>query len=142
MLNVIVEPGQASRIACRKLPPPLFAFEVTTGLVRQGTTITVAEAESLSEFGSPVAARTVAVLWYSVSLGLTGIWRVSVNVVTLPKATLGFVQFTVPPDPTDGVVHVHPAGVGIETNVKSPGSTSFKAAPSAASGPLFVTVIV
>ena len=56
--------------------------------------------------------------------------------------TIGFVQVTVPLAPTAGVVHDQPATAGSETKVVPAGSVSLHDALAAASGPLFVTVIV
>ena len=71
MLKEIVEPSQASMIACRKLPSPVFAFEMTIGLVRQETIVTFAEEESLTEFKSFVSADRRHIVVFSLSR-LTG----------------------------------------------------------------------
>ena len=65
--------------------------------------------------GSVVAEETVAVLLI-VPVVEGAIATVSVK-TALPTARLGFVQVTVPPEPTAGVVHDQPAGGEIATNV-------------------------
>ena len=55
---------------------------------------------------------------------------------------LGFVQFTAPLEPTEGVVHDQPAGADNDTKAIFPGSESFNPTLSAVSGPALVIVIV
>src|SRR5215471_8420279 len=70
----------------------------------------------------------------------------SVNVAVSPGAIVGFVHVTVPPLPTAGTVHVHPAAAVVDTNVVPAGSVSLMATPvavlRAGSLPLFFAVSV
>jgi hypothetical protein len=107
-----------------------------------GTNV-VAEALLFSELLSGVALLTVAMLVKNVFGGvIRPTWTTSVNVAPLVTARLGFVQFTVPPDPTSGVVQFHPLGDASETNVSPEGRVSFNAALAALSGPLLATTMV
>jgi hypothetical protein len=111
---------------------------------RSADAATVVVAVPLSFPGFPSAVAEVAVAVFvrtvpSVTDGATA----TVNVNTeFPTANDGFEHDTVPAAPTAGVVHDQPAPAGKETNVVPAGSVSLHDAEDAASGPLFVTVIV
>jgi hypothetical protein len=62
---------------------------------------------------------------------------VTVNVLDEPGAIVGFVQLIEPV-----VVHVHPEGVGIETNVVFAGIASVNVPLAQLLGPLLVTTCV
>jgi hypothetical protein len=51
MSNVIVEPAQASAIACRRLPSPLSVLVMTTGLLVHGA-VAIEAALPFAEFRS------------------------------------------------------------------------------------------
>jgi hypothetical protein len=93
-------------------------------------------------FVSAVVEVTVAVLLMTVSFATEGS-MLTVSVKTaLPTGNEAIELVTVPPAPTAGVVEVQPAGAENETKLVPAGSVSLKETFSAASGPLFVTVIV
>ena len=70
-------------------------------------------------------------------------WPTKVKTSPLVTARLGLTQVIVPPVPTEGFEHAGQLpGWDSETKVIFPGSGSVKVASVAASGPLFVTVIV
>ena len=83
----------------------------------------------------------MAVLLIAGSLvsGLTCTTRVN---VTVPTATSGWVNVTVPVPPTAGAVTVHPAGGVAATKVVPPGIASVTTVSIAALGPALVTVRV
>jgi hypothetical protein len=66
----------------------------------------------------------------------------SVNVAVAPLASVVALHVIVPVDPTEGVVHVNPAGVVIDRNSREDTSTSVITTLVAASGPLLVIVMV
>src|SRR5438034_867290 len=106
-------------------------------------TLVVAVAVLFRGFGSKVAELTVAALAIvlpSSAAGLT--WTARVKVAVAPLASVAVVQFTVPGEPTAGVVQVQPAGVGIDWNVVSSGSRSFMVTLAAAFGPALLTPMV
>src|SRR5213083_3765563 len=106
-------------------------------------TLVVAMAVLFMRFGSKVAELTVAVLAIvlpSSAAALT--WTTRVKVAVAPLASVAVVQFTVPGEPTAGVVQLQPAGVGIDWNVVCGGNGSFMVTLAAAFGPALLTVIV
>ena len=111
---------------------------------RSADAATVVVAVALSSPGFPSADAEVAVAVFERTVpALTDGATATVNVNTeLPTANDGFEHDTVPAAPTAGVVHDQPATAGKETNVDPAGSVSLHDAEVAASGPLFVTVIV
>jgi hypothetical protein len=102
-------------------------------------TVVPAVAELLAADGSEVVVATIAVLF---SAPAAEVFTTSVNMAGAPEARLAIVHVTVPPAPTAGVVHSHPATEVSETNVVPAGSVSFKLTPAAAEGPALLTVIV
>lgn len=120
MSKVMVLPLQASAIAWRRLPGPLLALVVTTGLLKQAKSKVEAEALSFSVLGSLVAETVTALLINGKSEFGTapdGTWPTNVKVWTVLPATLARLHEIVPPEPTEGVVHDQP-GAGLrDTNV-------------------------
>src|SRR5436190_2558684 len=72
--------------------------------------------ELLFATGSPVVALTEAVL-LTKPPGSAVMCTTSMKPADAPLASVGVVQLTVPPPPTAGAVHDHPAGALTETNV-------------------------
>src|SRR5437773_2291247 len=106
-------------------------------------TLVVAVAVLFMRFGSKVAELTVAALTIVLPSGAAGLtWTTRVKVAVAPLASVAVVQFTVPGEPTAGVVQVQPAGVGIDWNVVSGGSGSFIVTLAAAFGPALLTPMV
>src|SRR5216117_1196691 len=106
-------------------------------------TVVVAMAVLFMRFGSKVAELTVAALTIVLPSGAAGLtWTTRVKVAVAPLASVAVVQFTVPGEPTAGVVQVQPAGVGIDCNVVSSGSGSFMVTLAAAFGPALLTPMV
>src|SRR4051812_5807465 len=71
-----------------------------------------------SGVGSGVGDEIVAVLSMDVPAGVPAVTlTVRVNVPEAPPARFAIEQFTVPPEPTPGVVHIQPAGDERLTNV-------------------------
>src|SRR5438034_1034468 len=106
-------------------------------------TVVVAMAVLFMRFGSKVAELTVAALTIVLPSGAAGLtWTTRVKVAVAPLASVAVVQFTVPGEPTAGVVQVQPAGVGIDWNVVSSGSGSFMVTLAAAFGPALLTPMV
>ena len=105
-------------------------------------TVVVAVALLLPGVASVVLDEIVAVFDSTVPLAVDGAtFTTSVN-AALPVAKLAFVQLTVPPAPTAGVVQLQPPGDESETNVVPAGSVSESDAFAALLGPAFATVIV
>ena len=132
-------------MACRKLPAPLLALLVTTGLVRQLTTVERLVPESFSEFGS-LTLFTVAWFVYSTPRAPAGTWPTKVNTLVVLGGKLAIVQLVV-------AAGMPQSQAGPEFWVKNtkvrgnplgtpPGNVSVKLGLVAASGPRFVTVIV
>jgi hypothetical protein len=97
---------------------------MVTAMLVKPLTVVVAVLLSLPVFGSGVDDATVAVLLSTVPVGtlaLTATTRVKVPVPTFTEA---FVQLTVPPEPTGGVVHDQPAAELSETKVVPVGKVS------------------
>ncbi len=108
----------------------------------EAATVVVAVPLSLPGLPSPVVEVAVAVLLRTVP-ALTEGATATVRVKTaLPTANDGLLHETMPGAPTAGVMHDQPATAGRERNVVPIGSVSLHEAVDAASGPLFVTVIV
>src|SRR5438046_1320786 len=106
-------------------------------------TLVVAVAVLFMRFGSKVAELTVAAFTIVLPSGAAGLtWTTRVKVAVAPLASVAVVQFTVPGEPTAGVVQVQPAGVGIDWNVVSSGSGSFMVTLAAAFGPALLTPMV
>jgi hypothetical protein len=107
-------------------------------------TVVVAVPLSSPEFPSAAAEVAVAVFVRTVPAvtdGSTATTRVK-STPGLVTAKEGLEQETFPVAPTAGVVQDQPPGDESETNVVPDGRTSSNNAETAASGPLFVTVIV
>ena len=106
-------------------------------------TVVVAVALLLPVLESAVVELTVAVLEIVLPSAVSGLtWTTMVKVAVAPLASEAVVQFTVPVEPTAGVVHVQPAGVAIDWNVVCDGNGSFMVTVAAAFGPALLTVIV
>ena len=106
------------------------------------STVVVAVALSLLGFPSGVEEVAVAVLLRTVAAGTVGATLTVRVKVSLPTENDGLEHETVPGSPGAGVVHAQPDTSGIETKLSPAGSVSLHDALAAASGPLFVTVIV
>src|SRR5436190_23953833 len=103
-------------------------------------TVVVAVAELFAVLGSNVDALTEAVLL--IVPPAVPVFTTRVNTPEAAGATDGFVQLTVPPAPTAGVVHDHPPGDARETKVVPAGRVSASAMLVAKSPPPFVAVMV
>ena len=103
-------------------------------------TLVVAVALLLAALLSPVADVTATV--FDNGRAIVGATATDSTNVALPTGKFAFVQDTVPPLPTAGVVHDQPATTGSETKAVPAGSVSDHDTELAASGPLLVTVMV
>src|SRR5215203_2385264 len=98
---------------------------------------------SSPDWPSDAIDEAVAVFVRRVPAGTEGATAtVRLKTATLPTANEPVEQETVPPAPTTGVLHCQSVGDDTETKVVPAGSGSVHVAAGAASGPLFVTVIV
>ena len=105
-------------------------------------TVVVEVALLLPGVASVVLDETVAVFESTVPLATPApTLTTSVN-AALPTAIDAFVQLTVPPAPTTGVVQLQPPGDDSETNVVPAGNVSETDVLAALLGPAFVAVIV
>lgn len=113
-------------------------------IVRSAEVATVVVAVALSLLGIPslVFEVTAAVLVNTVPAARDGSTLTTRVNTALPTANDGLDEDTVPPEPTVGVVLVHPATVDNDTKVVPAGSVSLQTVFAAGSGPLLVTVIV
>lgn len=94
-----------------------------------------------ARLGSEVVEETVEVAVMVVAAMVGATFTTTMMFAESPEARLaGPVQVTLPVAPTAGVVHVKPAGVEMEAKVVLVGTASTKVTPTAAAGPLLVTV--
>lgn len=110
-----------------------------------GVTVVDVLALLFSEVGSDVVVLTVAVLLKTVPGEVAlGMCPTRVKTLVVLAGILAIVQFTVPPEPGEGVVQfqIGPESWVRDTKVMVLGSGSFKVALSALSGPLLITVTV
>ena len=102
-----------------------------------------AVAALLAVLGSKVTELTVAVLVSVLPSGVLALTCATiVKLAVAPLAVGPVVQFTVPAEPTAGVVQVQPAGVMIDWNVVTGGSGSVTVTLAAVEGPLLLTTSV
>src|SRR5687768_575600 len=104
-------------------------------------TVVVSVSPSSPGLPSVVVDVTLAVFERTVPSAVAGSTATTSVKTALPTPKLGFVQLIAPAAPTAGVVHDHPATLDSDTNVV-PVMVSLHDALAAASGPLFVTVMV
>jgi hypothetical protein len=105
-------------------------------------TVVVAVARLFAKTGSS-AEVTPAVFVMTVPFAVAALTFTTSVKDTLPLAgSVAMVQLTVPVPPTEGVVHVHPAGEESETNVVLAGMVSESATVVASEAVKFVTPIV
>src|SRR5439155_453008 len=102
-----------------------------------------AVAALLAVLGSKVTELTVAVLVSVLPSGVLALTCATIVKLTVAPLAVGpVVQFTVPAEPTAGVVQVQPAGVMIDWNVVPGGSGSVTVTLAAVEGPLLLTTSV
>jgi hypothetical protein len=105
-------------------------------------TVVVSVPLLLAGVESAVVEVAVAVFERTVPLATPGATATVRVKASLPTANDAFEQEIIPVAPTAGVVQAQPATAGSETKVVPAGSVSENEAVAAASGPLFVSVIV
>ena len=115
---------------------------LVTAMSARATTAVVAVEELLPVLGSVTGDVIVPVLDSIVPSGvLAGTCTTRLKTATCVLSSVSFLAVTVPFEPIDGVVLVHPAGAAKDTKVVPAGSESLITRSTALSPPLLVTVI-